>query len=210
MKILLATTNPAKKKTYQSILNEIGVDVVSLKDLDINIDVEETGNNSIENAKIKAEAYQKISGLPTIATDDCLYLNDVPDDVQPGPNVRRVNGKRLNDQEMVEHYINIANVHGKKGIIKGYFLKGIAFATEESTSIFESKASRIFVNKKSDIIDEGYPLRSIQYIQEFDKFKSELTSEEHKQTNNKELKPIQEFLMSKINKLTKEKQIIKN
>ena len=39
--------------------------------------------------------------------DDSLYLENVPEDEQPGLFVRRVDGKVLEDDEMIEHYISL-------------------------------------------------------------------------------------------------------
>ena len=39
--------------------------------------------------------------------DDTLYIEGVPKDLQPGLFVRRVNGKSLTDEEMIEHYTNL-------------------------------------------------------------------------------------------------------
>lgn len=37
--------------------------------------------------------------MPCMGMDDTLYLEGVPDDLQPGLFVRRVNGKSLTDEE---------------------------------------------------------------------------------------------------------------
>lgn len=39
MKVLFATTNPAKVKKYKKVLEEKGIELLTLKDLDINIKV---------------------------------------------------------------------------------------------------------------------------------------------------------------------------
>ena len=52
MKYLFATTNKAKIKYYANRLQENGIDIVTLEDLNITIDVEETGNDPVENALI--------------------------------------------------------------------------------------------------------------------------------------------------------------
>ena len=57
MKVLFATTNPAKIKRYASKLEEAGIDVITLKDINLKLDVKETGKNAIENAYIKAKIY---------------------------------------------------------------------------------------------------------------------------------------------------------
>lgn len=201
MKILLATTNNAKIKSYGSKLKKLNIDFVTLNDLDLNYNVEETGSTPVENAIIKAKEYSKISSLPTIAIDDGLYFENVPDELQPGTNVRRINGKRLNDEEMVNYYINIVNTYGVNGILKGYFLKGIAICNKNQTFTFESKANRNFSNKRSNTINDGYPLESIQIVPEFDKFKSELTTQEKELIIAADQKEIFEFIAKILKKL---------
>ena len=57
MKVLFATKNPAKIKKYAEKLKERDIEVLTVKDLGINLKPEETGKNAIENAYIKAKAY---------------------------------------------------------------------------------------------------------------------------------------------------------
>ena len=99
MRYLFATTNKAKIRRYGTKLIEKGIELLTLDDLNIDVDIDENGNNPIENAIIKATTYNKISDMVTIAMDDGLFLYNVPDEVQPGTHVRRVNGKRLDDKE---------------------------------------------------------------------------------------------------------------
>lgn len=198
MKYLLATTNKAKIRYYGTKLKERGIEIVTLEDLNIECDVDETGKNPIENAVIKASAYHKLSGMPTIALDEGLFLEGVPDNIQPGTHVRRVNGKRLNDIEMIEYYIDLVNKYGENGTLKGYFLKGVAIVNQNNTYTFNYKANRYFTNKQSEVIDEGYPLASIQIISSLNKFKSELTEEEEKITMDIEQKDIFEFILNTI------------
>ena len=37
----------------------------------------------------------------TISMDDGLYIENIPEELQPGLFVRRVNGKELNNEEMI-------------------------------------------------------------------------------------------------------------
>lgn len=201
MKYLLATTNKAKIRRYGTKLIENGIDLVTLNDLDINLNVEETGKNPVENALIKASEYNKISNLTTIALDDGLFLDNVPDEMQPGTHVRRVNGKRLDDEEMIKHYISLVNKYGTNGELSGYFLKGVAVVRGDDKYTFEHKTNRKFMNRQSKIIDEGYPLASIQIVERFGKFKSELTEEEEKIALNIEKEAIFKFIFDTINKL---------
>ena len=206
MKYLLATKNKAKIKYYGTKLREKGIDVVTLSDLNIDDDIDETGKNPLENAIIKATFYNNLSNIPTISLDEGLFLKGVPDEIQPGTHVRRVNGRRLNDEEMIEHYISLVNKYGSNGKLNGYFLKGIAIINNDETFTFECKANRKFTNKKSPIIDEGYPLASIQIIEPIGKFKSELTSDEEKITMDIEQKDIFTFILNTINKIENNNQ----
>ena len=207
MKYLFATTNKAKVRRYGEKLKENGVDLVTLNDLDLELDVDESGKNPIENAIIKATAYNKATNMTTIAIDDGLFLDNVPDEVQPGTHVRRVNGKRLNDEEMIDYYISLVNKYGTNGELTGYFKKGVAIVTGDNTYTFEHKSGRKFTNKQSPKIDEGYPLASIQMIESLGKFKSELTHEEEEQLMKLEKEEITQFIINTIKKLEKEKEV---
>lgn len=204
MKYLFATTNKAKIRRYATKLIENGIEVVTLNDLNIDIDVDESGKNPVENALIKATAYNKLTNMPTIAIDDGLFLENVPDDVQPGTHVRRVNGKRLDDKEMIEHYISLVNKYGQNGELKGYFKKAVAFVDGNKNYTFEHKSGRTFSNKQSHIIDEGYPLASIQIVESVGKFKSELTKEEEEKVLSGERNEICKFIINTIKTIENE------
>ena len=206
MKYLLATTNKAKIKRYAPKLIENGIDIVTLNDLNLELDVDENGNNPTENAIIKATAYNKATNMLAIAIDDGLFLDNVPDEIQPGTHVRRVNGKRLNDQEMIEHYISLVNKYGENGELTGYFKKGVAIVNKNETYTFEHKSGRKFTNKQSSIIDEGYPLASIQIIESLGKFKSELTKEEDEKILQTERNEICNFIINTIKTIEKNEQ----
>ncbi len=68
-KLLIATTNQGKLKEYRAFLATVPVELVSLSDIGIDLDVEETGKTYQENSQLKATTYAKLSGLPTIADD---------------------------------------------------------------------------------------------------------------------------------------------
>ena len=40
--------------------------------------------------------------------DNCLFIEELPEEKQPGTHVRRINGKELTDEEMIEHYTKIS------------------------------------------------------------------------------------------------------
>ena len=118
MKVLFATTNPAKVKKYKEILEENGIELLTINDLEKTIEVEETGKDALENAYIKAKAYYDLTGITTIGMDNTLFIEGLSEDKQPGTYVRRVNGKRLTDDEMIEYYTSLVRKNGEKLIAK--------------------------------------------------------------------------------------------
>lgn len=80
-KIVFATNNENKVREVGKILRDFRIEVISLKELNINIDIKEDGTTFEENSLIKARAISKITGLPTLADDSGLcidYLNGEP------------------------------------------------------------------------------------------------------------------------------------
>ena len=114
-KVLFETENKAKVKRFEKGLLENDIEIITINDLKEKLNVEENGKNAIENALIKARAYSKVIDIPVFAMDDNLYIEGIPEQKQPGMFVRRVNGKRLNDEEMIEYYSNLAHEYGKEG-----------------------------------------------------------------------------------------------
>ena len=81
MKFVLASQNKGKLAEMQSILGELGVEVVLQSDLGLRVEVEETGTTFAENSMLKAKAVMEASGLPAIADDSGLcvdWLNGAP------------------------------------------------------------------------------------------------------------------------------------
>ncbi|WP_294497269.1 RdgB/HAM1 family non-canonical purine NTP pyrophosphatase [uncultured Gemmiger sp.] len=74
MKVLAATNNAGKLKELRRILERMGHTVTSPRELGLDLDPEETGTTFAENARIKAEAFCRASGLPTVADDSGLCV----------------------------------------------------------------------------------------------------------------------------------------
>ena len=180
--IIFATSNESKAKRFSKGLKELGIEVLSLKDIDIKLDVEEDGNTAIENALIKARECYRKTKMPSMGMDDTLYIEGVPKDLQPGLFVRRVNGKSLTDEEMIEHYTNLVKEYGKDGRINCKWIYGLAVINEkgEEATYTWSKDDFYMVSTKSDKINPGYPLNSISKYKRLDKYFTDVTDEDMK------------------------------
>lgn len=80
-KIIFATGNKDKVKEIQMILADLGVEVITMKEAGICIDIEENGTTYEENAMIKARAVAAYTDSIVMADDSGLeidYLNKEP------------------------------------------------------------------------------------------------------------------------------------
>jgi XTP/dITP diphosphohydrolase len=73
--LLVATTNQHKLEEYRAIFSGLPFKLVSLQDIHVDLDVEETGSTFVENAKLKALTYAKVTGLLTLADDSGLEID---------------------------------------------------------------------------------------------------------------------------------------
>ena len=81
-KLLLASNNPDKIVEFRALLDGSGWDVVSPAELGLTLDVDETGATYSDNARLKAEAFARASGLPALADDSGLEVDAL--DGEPG------------------------------------------------------------------------------------------------------------------------------
>lgn len=89
MKILIGTNNKYKLAQYKRTFDELGlnVEVLSLADAGITLDVEEDGDNLLHNAKKKAQEYAELAGIPAIADDTGLFVDALGG--EPGIHAKR-------------------------------------------------------------------------------------------------------------------------
>lgn len=185
MKVLFATTNPAKIGKYKELLKEKGIELITIKDLDFKLDIDENGKDALENAYIKAKAYYDITKMPTIGMDNNLFIEELPEEKQPGTHVRRINGKELTDDEMIEYYTNLVKEYGGKLTAKWVY--GMVISSDNGTKQYSwSKDHFYFVDKPSNRINQGYPLDSISIMPEFNKYFVDLSEEDKRKYNEKD------------------------
>src|SRR6266567_5764973 len=73
--LLLATTNIHKLEEYRAIFSDIPFHLLSLRDVQLDLDVEESGTTFAENAELKALAYAHASGMLSLADDSGLEID---------------------------------------------------------------------------------------------------------------------------------------
>ncbi len=114
MKILIASHNKHKLCEMARILEPMGYEVVTDRDIGIELsDVEENGTTFLENARIKAKAGCEESGLPCIADDSGLCVDALGG--EPGVYSARYCGVHGNDAANNEKLLlNLKDVQDEK------------------------------------------------------------------------------------------------
>ena len=198
MKVLFATTNLAKVKKYADKLEKRGIEVITIKDIGINLHVEENGKNAIENAYIKAKAYYDKTEITTIGMDNNLYIEGLPENKQPGTHVRRVNGKELTDDEMIEYYTNL--VHQYNGKLTAKWVYGmVIYNGKEEKEYSWSRSNFYLVDKPCKKRNPGYPLDSMSIMPNCNKYFVDLTQEDrNKDKQNYNEDHVIEFIVNNI------------
>ena len=88
--LLVATGNPGKLREYQGLLKGAPFRLLSLRDVGISEEVDETGETFAENAWLKASGYAKMSGMLTLADDSGLEVDALAG--EPGVRSARYGG----------------------------------------------------------------------------------------------------------------------
>lgn len=73
--MIFATTNQGKMKEIREILGDIGEEILSLKEAQIDVQIEENGKTFEENAVIKAKAIMELTGQMVLADDSGLEID---------------------------------------------------------------------------------------------------------------------------------------
>ena len=165
MKILYGTTNNGKLQAMKNAVKDLNIELISLNDVDNALpNINENGTTPLENAEIKARAYYEAFHMPVFSCDSGLYFDEVEEEEQPGIHVRRINGKELSDDEMIEYYSSLAKRYGGK--ITGRYRNAIYFILDENhhySSMDMSIATEPFILTAEPHAKrvEGFPLDSL-------------------------------------------------
>ena len=180
-RIVFATGNAGKVKEIQMIMADMGMEVVSMKEAGITIDIEENGKNYEENAMIKARAVAAYTDDIVMADDSGLeidYLNkepgiysarymgeDTPYSIKNNHLIERLNG--VPDEQRTARFVcAIAAVLPDKTELT-------TRATIEGRIGYEEKGSN------------GFGYDPIFYVPQFGKTTAELTEEQKNQVSHR-------------------------
>lgn len=197
-KIVFATGNKGKVKEIQMILADLGVEVTTMKEEGIFVDVEENGTTYEENAMIKAREVAKHTNAIVMADDSGLeidYLNK-----EPGIYSARYMGEdtsyRIKNGNLIDR---LSGVPDEKRTAR--FVCAIAAVLPDGRELTTRGVieGRIGYEEKGE---NGFGYDPIFYVPEFGKTTAELTEDEKNKVSHRgralekmkeELKKICEF-----------------
>lgn len=97
--------------------------------------------------------------MPVFSCDSGLYFDELEEAYQPGTHVRRVNGKELTDEEMIEYYAALAKRNHNQLI--GRYRNAICFIYDDVN---------IFVSMDESLETESFMLVSVPHEKRVDGF----------------------------------------
>jgi XTP/dITP diphosphohydrolase len=166
--LLYATNNPGKVEEISKLLNFYGIKVVCPKDLEIDLDVPETGSSLEENATLKVKGFRKVSDCKLILADDTGLEIDALGG-EPGIHVRRwKDGKtRMTDQEIIDYCLEkMKNVPKEKR--GAQFRTVLSLGQSDGTiEIFDGILRGVILEKPAEIRVEGFPFESLFFVTEW-------------------------------------------
>lgn len=173
-KIIFATGNENKLKEIRQIMQDMDVEIISMKEAGINIEIEETGTTFLENSYLKAKTIWDITGGIVMADDSGLvidYLNG-----EPGLYSARYMG------ENTSYDIKNANILGRMKAAKGNersarFVASIVciLPNGKELSVVETMEG-IIADKVSG--ENGFGYDPILYLPDYDCTSAELSDNE--------------------------------
>lgn len=189
--IVVATTNKGKLKEISAMLEKLGIEVKSIKDvLGYNPDIEETGTTFTENAVIKAETVMNMIHMPTLADDSGLEVDAL--DKQPGIYSSRFMGEDTS-YDIKNQWI-IDTVKDKEDKTARFVCAMALAIPDEETKTFQGT----FEGKINDCIDgeNGFGYDPIFYYPPLKKTSAVMTMEEKNKVSHraKALKALYDYL----------------
>ena len=113
MKAVLASDNKHKLVEIKTMLEGKFDDILTLKDLNIQVEIEENGITFEQNAYIKASEIAKMTGLPAIGDDSGICVNAL--DGEPNIYSARYAGEPCDDKKNNEKLLNKIHALEKDG-----------------------------------------------------------------------------------------------
>ena len=179
MKFVLASRNAHKLVEMQEILSAQGIEVMLQSDIGLDLEVEETGETFLENARLKAVAVMQASGVPAIADDSGLCVDCLKG--APGIYSARYGGEGLSDRERYQMLLQAVSGQPKR---TAHFVSAIVCAMPNG-DLIEAEGSCEGTIAYAPKGEGGFGYDPIFFVPSLKKTFAQLTEEEKNQISHR-------------------------
>ena len=181
--LLLATTNRHKVGELQAILADLPWQLLSLNELHIDMDVEETGTTFQENAELKARAYAQAAGMLVLAEDSGLEIDAL--DGAPGVYSARFLGAKTSYAQRFDYILaHMRDVPAEQRTARFHSVITLAEPSGYHRSV-EGVIEGVIADKPRG--DNGFGYDPIFFVPEFAMTTAEMSSEEKNRISHRGL-----------------------
>ncbi|MBT4516658.1 MAG: non-canonical purine NTP pyrophosphatase [Candidatus Komeilibacteria bacterium] len=174
-KLLIATHNIGKFTEIKKQLEVLDIKIVSLSDLGIKEDFEETGETFEANAMGKAKFYYNLAKIPTISDDSGFAVDAL--NGEPGVHSRTWPGYEASDEELLQMLLyKMKDVPDQERTAKAVCV--IAFYNGEEEIITRGEEYGTISKKVESKIEKGLPYSAVFFSKGYNKVFSQLSIEE--------------------------------
>lgn len=172
MQVVAATNNRGKAREFAEILKDAGISVLTMEDVDIRLEIAETGSTFAENAMIKAKAVSKLCDFPVLADDSGLCVNAL--NGAPGLYSARFAGEGATDKELRKKLLRkMKDVKDRSA----FFISSVVLLFKDGKAI--TAEGRVFGNiTEKEIGTGGFGYDALFYCDEIGKTFAEASSSE--------------------------------
>lgn len=170
-KIIVASNNKKKIGEIKNILKDLNIEILSLKDIELDIDVEETGKTFKDNALIKALEINRITNTPVLSDDSGLEVFAL--DKKPGVYSARYAGLDKNDED--NNDLLLKNLKGVQDRSAQYVCAIALVINQSEYYIEEGFLKGEIINERKGYNGFGYD--PIFYLKEYNQTTAEISPE---------------------------------
>lgn len=170
-KIVFATGNDGKMREIREILKDLGMEVLSMKEAGVTLDIVEDGNTFGDNAELKARAVWKKTGGIVLADDSGLVVDCL--NGEPGILSARYMGEDTSYEIKNQNILDRAS-HAKGSERSARFICNIAAVLPDGQVLHtEESMEGLLADRPAG--EEGFGYDPILYIPEFGATSAQLT-----------------------------------
>ena len=180
-RLIFATGNAGKMKEIRMIMEDAGMEILSIKEAGIQADIDENGETYEENALIKARAVAALAGELVLADDSGLEVDWLGR--EPGVHSARYMGE--DTPYSVKNADIISRLEGvpeEKRTARFVCAIAAVFPDGRELTVRAAIEGRIGYEEKGD---NGFGYDPIFYVPELQKTTAELTEEEKNQVSHR-------------------------